>query len=120
MIDGARLRMTRWRIPMKAPIRKMFSRPEISISNPAPSVSRDETRPLSVMDPSSGARIPASASRSVLLPAPFWPRIPSDSPCWILKSTWRSAQKWLPTCCLRPTHSASDPLSVVRRVRLRL
>ena len=80
MIDGLSSTMTRWRMPMKPPMRKMFSRPEISISNPAPRVSRDDTRPLTVIEPSSGARIPASASSSVLFPAPFDPRIPTESP----------------------------------------
>ena len=75
----------------------MFSRPERSWSKPAWRLSSVEMWPLTSTTPSDGWMMPASASSSVLLPAPLGPMTPTDSPRRTSKSTSRSAQKW-PLC----------------------
>jgi hypothetical protein len=70
----------------------MFSLPVSSWSKPAPSVSRLDTCPRTSTAPSDGVMIPARTCRSVLLPAPFGPMTPSDSPWISVNDTWRSAQ----------------------------
>ena len=70
----------------------MFSRPLSSVSKPAPRVSRLDTWPWTSTEPSDGWMIPASTWSSVLLPAPFGPMTPRDSPRTRLNDTLRRAQ----------------------------
>ncbi len=70
----------------------MFSRPVKSGWNPAPSSSRDPTEPPTAILPLVGLKMPASSRRSVVLPEPFRPTMPSDCPGSISSETSRSAQ----------------------------
>src|SRR5438132_558855 len=58
----------------------MFSRPDNSGSNPAPSSSSGTTRPAVFTVPARGRSTRAITLRSVVFPAPSRPRMPSDSP----------------------------------------
>ncbi len=62
--------------------------------------------------------IPARTWSSVLLPAPFGPMTPRDSPCTSLKLTSRSAQKSSAASCLN--RLMKDRCSVVFLVNRRL
>ena len=92
--------------------------PVSSWSKPAPSVSRLDTWPRTSTAPSDGVMIPARTWRSVLLPAPFGPMTPSDSPRIRVNDTWRSAQN--SSTCWRETTCAIDWRSVVLRLNRRL
>ncbi len=58
------------------PLMKMFSRPEISGWNPAPSSMSAEIRPSTVTVPSVGRVMPATHFSSVLFPDPLRPMTP--------------------------------------------
>ncbi len=110
MIDGASSSIWSCSMPRNAPARSMLSRPVSSCSNPAPSVSSVETRPWVRISPSVGSRIPASASRSVLLPAPFGPMTASDSPWASLNDRCRIAQKWFSRAGVAAEHAGERAL----------
>ena len=97
---------------MNAPASQMFSRPVRSWSNPAPSVSSDETWPRTSITPADGVMIPASACRSVDFPAPLGPITASDSPWTSWNVTPSSAQKSVGRSSRRSTFT-NDWRSVV-------
>jgi hypothetical protein len=70
----------------------MFSRPVKSGWNPAPSSSSEPTEPATSSVPVVGLKMPAISRRKVVLPEPFRPTNPTDSPGWISRETSRSAQ----------------------------
>ncbi len=65
----------------------MFSRPEISGWNPAPSSSSAASLPRTATEPRVGRTMLASSFSSVDLPEPFEPMTPSDSPGATVKET---------------------------------
>jgi len=67
-------------IPRIAAFNMMFSRPERSGWNPAPSSSRAPIRRETRTLPEFGCKIPAMHFSRVLLPEPFWPITPNTSP----------------------------------------
>ena len=67
-------------IPRIEQLRRMFSRPENSGWNPAPSSSSDAMRPFVSTSPTVGRVMPVSSFSRVLLPAPFSPMIPTVAP----------------------------------------
>ncbi len=70
----------------------MFSRPVKSGWKPAPSSSSEPTEPATASLPLVGLKMPASRRRRVVLPEPFRPMMPIDSPGSISNETSRSAQ----------------------------
>ena len=70
----------------------MFSLPDSSGWNPAPSSSRAEILPLTVMEPASGRRMRAMHFNSVLLPEPFSPISPNVVPAGTWSDT--SSRAW--------------------------
>ena len=72
-------------------MRKIFSRPVKSISNPLPNSSMGTTFPWISTLPSVGFKIPEITFSMVLFPAPFRPISPSVSPFLTSKLTWFSA-----------------------------
>src|ERR1700730_4160231 len=98
---------------MMEPLRKMFSRPVRSGWKPAPISMSEPSRPLVTNEPVVGTVTRESTFRSVLLPAPFRPIMPSVSPRFREKLTSRRAQNssrggtWRPRrrALRRPTSS---------------
>ena len=78
-------------IPSMDPLRKMFSRPVSSGWNPEPTSTRAERRPLMLISPEVGAVILDKSFSRVLLPAPLFPMMPTDSPSCTSKLTSRKA-----------------------------
>ncbi len=74
-------------------MKKMFSRPDSSGSNPVPSSMIGATRPRTTASPAEGVRIPAATRSRVDLPAPFAPMMPSVSPPSALNVTSCKARK---------------------------
>ena len=72
----------------------MFSRPVSSGWNPVPTSSREAMRPLALMLPVVGPVTLERIFSRVLLPAPFFPMIPSTSPCFTSKLMSFSAQAY--------------------------
>ena len=70
----------------------MFSLPDSSGWNPAPSSSSAEIFPFTVMEPASGRRILAMHFNSVLLPEPFSPMRPKVVPAGTSSET--SSRAW--------------------------
>ena len=66
--------------PITVPKSTTFSRPVSSAWKPAPTSSSGSTRPVTSSRPAVGAQMPAMSCRSVDLPDPFVPMIPTDSP----------------------------------------
>ena len=62
------------------PLMTMFSRPEISGWNPAPSSMSAETRPCTRTSPCVGFVMPATSLSKVLLPDPLRPMTPKVPP----------------------------------------
>jgi len=62
------------------PFRKTFSRPDISLWKPTPTLSSGAIRPFTAISPSVGPVTPASNRNIVVLPAPLRPITPSVSP----------------------------------------
>ena len=83
--------ISRFDSPRMMPLRKTFSRPEISGWKPAPSSSSAEMRPRRGRVPLVGFVIPAMSFSSVLLPEPLGPMTPSVSPRCTVKVTLRTA-----------------------------
>ena len=92
MMSSRRLSVTLRGTPSTAALTKMFWRPVNSGLNPLPSSSRAATRSGRSTRPALGWSTPARICKSVLLPAPFRPMMPNDSPAITSKLTSRSAQ----------------------------
>ena len=87
MMSSTRERMYEREKPSSAPLKKMFSRPESSASNPVPNSITGATVPLRMATPTDGGTMPAATRRSVDLPAPFAPMMPTASPCRMVRET---------------------------------
>src|SRR5579863_8795115 len=88
--------ISRRRMPIIDPCRKIFSRPVSSGWNPEATSSSAAILPRMVISPLVGVVILASNFRMVLLPEPLCPMIPSVSPRLTPKLTSRKAQNSLP------------------------
>ena len=97
-------------------MRNTFSRPESSMSKPAPSSSRGATRPEIRTLPSVGRRTRAITFMSVVLPAPFRPMMPTDSPGRTQRLTRESAISSSYTTLPR-SHLMANSLNVGMRSR---
>ena len=75
------------------PLMNMFSRPEISGWNPAPSSISAEMRPSTFTVPLVGLVMPATSFSSVLLPDPLRPMMPKVVPVGTVRLTSFSAVK---------------------------
>ena len=73
----------------------MFSRPVSSGWKPVPTSSSEATRPRSRTQPSVGSVIRLRIFRSVLLPAPLRPMMPTTSPGWTSNETLRQGPEGL-------------------------
>src|SRR5919198_4044066 len=94
-------------MPRIAPFRKTFSRPVSSGWKPVPTSRRLPTRPVTSAWPRVGSVIRERTRRSVVLPAPFRPMIPSTSPSRTSKETSSSAQ--MCSRGVRPVRSVRRP-----------
>ena len=79
--------------PMMRPPTSTFWVPVKSAWNPVPSSRSEETRPSVRTAPTEGVVVPVMIFKSVLLPAPFRPTMPTDSPGPSEKETSRRAQR---------------------------
>ena len=70
-------------IPAARPPKIILSRPDNALLKPTPNANKVEIRPLTVICPDVGGKIPAIERISVDLPAPFAPTIPRTEPCGI-------------------------------------
>jgi hypothetical protein len=91
-IFGKRSAISSSLIPSTEQFRRTFSRPVNSGWKPAPSSRRDETRPSTRTVPAVGREMPVRSFRSVDLPAPFSPMMPTVLPRRTSRRTSRSAQ----------------------------
>ena len=121
-ISSNRSAISRFVSPSITPFMKMFSRPEISGWNPAPSSIRAEIRPRTCSVPVVGLVIPATSFSSVLLPEPFLPMRPivlpgatsNDTP-----STARSTSRGSSSLARLPLSSALLSVENCRRYAYR-
>src|SRR5690606_34843794 len=81
--------------PSTEPFRYTFSRPVNSGLKPEPSSSRAASLPLTSTSPGVGESVPAMICRSVPLPLPLRPRMPTVSPLQTWRDTSRRAQNSL-------------------------
>ena len=86
--------------PMRSRSSGTCSRPELRAAGAGLcSSGREIARPSSRIVPSTGWRMPASASSSSLWPLPATPAMPTISPAWTVKDTFatRSTPRWSTT-----------------------
>jgi hypothetical protein len=79
--------------PYKLAFRKIFSIPVKLGLNPDPNSKIAVTLPLHLISPEDGFIVPEIICKRVLLPAPFNPTIPTDSPRGIEKEISFNAKK---------------------------
>src|SRR5258706_1858730 len=90
-ISARRALIVGWDRPRRVPLKKMFSRPLSSKSNPVPSSMRGATEPRTIARPADGVMTPAATRSRVDFPAPLDPMSPRHSPCSMSRETLLSA-----------------------------